>query len=192
MFSLFFLYCFNIAAFKESVCSQTPVIAINESGEYEHGEKWTEHMKREIEPQIVLKYRKTNLYSFLSLYYRMMNKYLYNPENDQMDIELSKELKDLDAQMREPSPAPKKKAQSMKILIVDDNQTNLFVFGRMLERLGYEYETAENGIRALDILKRSGKNFGLIFMDLNSKKQLTLSIPNQKHSANQGKSRNNK
>ena len=100
----------------------------------------------------------------------MMNKYLYNPENDQMDIELSKELKDLESQMREPSPAPKKKAKSMKILIVDDNQTNLFVFGRMLERLGYEYETAENGIRALDILKRFGENFGLIFMDLNSKK----------------------
>ena len=50
-----------------------------------------------------------------------------------------------------------------RILIVEDNQVNQQVARAMLESLGYESETAEDGKQALDALSRS--RFDLILMD---------------------------
>jgi signal transduction histidine kinase/DNA-binding response OmpR family regulator len=41
-----------------------------------------------------------------------------------------------------------------RVLVVDDNEINRFVAAEMLEQMGYEVETAENGAEALELIKR--------------------------------------
>ena len=53
-----------------------------------------------------------------------------------------------------------------KILLVDDDQINLFVIGKYLESFGIKYQTAWNGKIAIEILERQN-DFNLIFMDCN-------------------------
>ena len=50
-----------------------------------------------------------------------------------------------------------------RILLVEDNEVNRMVAVRLLERLGYSVETAENGVDALDAHDRT--RFDAILMD---------------------------
>ncbi len=51
-----------------------------------------------------------------------------------------------------------------KILLVDDSKTNLMVASHMLKKMGFLVETAEDGVKAIDILQSS--TYDLILMDL--------------------------
>jgi signal transduction histidine kinase/CheY-like chemotaxis protein len=50
------------------------------------------------------------------------------------------------------------------ILLVDDNQTNLFVGGLMLERMGLDVRTASDGVEAVKLIKE--RAFDLVLMDI--------------------------
>ena len=52
----------------------------------------------------------------------------------------------------------------LRILVVDDVPVNLIVVERMLDSIGYQVETAANGLEALEAVKT--KHFDLIFMDI--------------------------
>lgn len=56
------------------------------------------------------------------------------------------------------------KKYDLHVLLVDDNELNLFVEGKILELLGCTYEKAENGIKAIEKY-RTGV-FDLILMDI--------------------------
>jgi len=52
----------------------------------------------------------------------------------------------------------------MQILIVEDQRANQLVLTRMLDRLGYHADVAENGVEALE--RVAGGRYDLVFMDL--------------------------
>lgn len=52
-----------------------------------------------------------------------------------------------------------------RVLIADDNSMNQKVFGMILKRAGHQVETAQDGERALDIMKEEGVD--LVLMDVN-------------------------
>jgi len=52
----------------------------------------------------------------------------------------------------------------IKLLIVEDNETNIRFMIMLMRELGYEFELAENGSEAVELLKQ--KKFDLIFMDI--------------------------
>ncbi|WP_286219979.1 hybrid sensor histidine kinase/response regulator [Marinobacter apostichopi] len=58
---------------------------------------------------------------------------------------------------------PKQTAQSLRILLVEDNQVNQLVASSILKKLGHAVESAENGQRALDAM--ADGEFDLILMD---------------------------
>ena len=51
-----------------------------------------------------------------------------------------------------------------RVLVVDDEESNCIVFVRALQLLGYEAESAENGLLALECLKRT--KFDVMLLDL--------------------------
>ncbi len=53
---------------------------------------------------------------------------------------------------------------SIKILVAEDNTINQKVAGKMLERLGYSYEVAANGVEAVKMCKMI--SFDLVLMDM--------------------------
>ena len=59
--------------------------------------------------------------------------------------------------------APEQTAQSLRILLVEDNQVNQLVASSILKKLGHTVESAENGQRALDAM--AAGEFDLILMD---------------------------
>jgi CheY-like chemotaxis protein/signal transduction histidine kinase len=52
----------------------------------------------------------------------------------------------------------------MNILVVEDNQLNQRLFAKILEKEGYQFSLAENGLRALAMLKE--KTYDLVLMDI--------------------------
>lgn len=50
-----------------------------------------------------------------------------------------------------------------RVLVVDDNEINRFVAAEMLEQMGYEVETAENGAEAVEMVQRG--DFLVVLMD---------------------------
>ena len=54
--------------------------------------------------------------------------------------------------------------KNYKILIVEDHKDNQFLFSKILEKEGYNYEIAENGLKALSLVKEN--NYDLILMDI--------------------------
>ena len=52
----------------------------------------------------------------------------------------------------------------LRILVVDDMPVNLIVVEKMLDSLGYQVESANNGVEALEAIK--AKHFDMIFMDI--------------------------
>lgn len=53
---------------------------------------------------------------------------------------------------------------SLRVLVVEDNETNRMVLGKMLEHLGHNWQAAENGREALYTLEQDNK-FDLILVD---------------------------
>lgn len=58
----------------------------------------------------------------------------------------------------------KPKPNDCKILVVEDHLATQFLFSKILEKEGYAFAVAENGLKALGYLKRN--NFDLILMDI--------------------------
>lgn len=58
-----------------------------------------------------------------------------------------------------------KDANKYKVLLVEDNKVNQQVAEFMLTKLGYEFELAENGLKAINILNDKPECFDLILMD---------------------------
>ena len=56
----------------------------------------------------------------------------------------------------------------LRVLIVEDNATNRLIAGRLLQAMGAEVETADDGILGVEAvsLERDGRGFDLIFMDI--------------------------
>jgi CheY-like chemotaxis protein len=61
--------------------------------------------------------------------------------------------------MVEPTPH-----DTLHILVADDNATNRFLAGKLLELFGCTFEMAENGREAVDLA--NGRPFDLILMDI--------------------------
>ena len=57
------------------------------------------------------------------------------------------------------------KSDALRILVVDDDDTNRLVFRLLMERRGHEIVEAHSGQMALDTL--SNEDIDLVFMDLN-------------------------
>ncbi|KAJ3205603.1 hypothetical protein HDU67_008735, partial [Dinochytrium kinnereticum] len=52
----------------------------------------------------------------------------------------------------------------LSILVVEDNRVNQMVIGKMLVRLGQEFEVAENGVVALEMVGEGGRGYDVVFM----------------------------
>ncbi len=63
---------------------------------------------------------------------------------------------------REVVPADPKEA---RILMAEDNEINRFFLGEVLASRGFEYEVAENGRQALEMIEASPGSFDLVLMD---------------------------
>lgn len=59
---------------------------------------------------------------------------------------------------------PAELVASKKILLVEDNDVNRMVAGRYLQKIGFTYDEARNGIEAIE--KTKAKNYDLILMDV--------------------------
>lgn len=56
--------------------------------------------------------------------------------------------------------------ENHKVLIVEDNPVNQLVLKHLLQRLGYDTETAENGKVAVDLVTGQYSGYDFIFMDI--------------------------
>jgi PAS domain S-box-containing protein len=54
---------------------------------------------------------------------------------------------------------------NLRVLLADDNRINRLVAVSMLEKLGVEVETAENGVQALEMLNGHEQEYAMVFMD---------------------------
>ena len=63
-----------------------------------------------------------------------------------------------------PPPDPAQATRKAHILVVDDNETNRDVLSRRLEREGYQVSAAENGRRALEMVR--AKSYDLVLLDI--------------------------
>jgi len=59
---------------------------------------------------------------------------------------------------------PLQVASTLKILSVEDNDVNSFIFEKIITNLGHEVETAVNGERAIEALTKN--SYDLVFMDI--------------------------
>jgi PAS domain S-box-containing protein len=90
-----------------------------------------------------------------------LKKPLTLPKLEQLDF-ISKQVQDSRIEKAPESlPIPEHK---FRILVVEDNKVNSKIVTRLLSRLGYETELAENGVEALDILA-GNQDFQLVLMD---------------------------
>ncbi|MEE2730075.1 MAG: 7TM diverse intracellular signaling domain-containing protein [Pseudomonadota bacterium] len=66
-----------------------------------------------------------------------------------------------------PSPelAHRAPTQRHRVLVAEDNQVNQMVVSKMLDKMGLEYELADNGRHALDLLLRDYDRFDAVLMD---------------------------
>ncbi|KAI2905855.1 hypothetical protein CBS76997_1986 [Aspergillus niger] len=65
-----------------------------------------------------------------------------------------------------PSPPRESIGKNLYVLIVDDNDINLKILATFLRKIGCSYETASNGLAALEKYKSSTKPFDYILMDI--------------------------
>ena len=54
----------------------------------------------------------------------------------------------------------------LRVLIVEDNATNRLIAGRLLQAMGADVETAEDGLLGLEAVARDAASYDLIFMDI--------------------------
>jgi signal transduction histidine kinase/CheY-like chemotaxis protein len=68
------------------------------------------------------------------------------------------------------SPSSIKETSALHVLLVDDNSVNLRLLVALMDKLGHNFETATDGLQALNLYKSSigtnGKPFDVIFMDI--------------------------
>ncbi|KAK6214253.1 hypothetical protein LQW54_004479 [Pestalotiopsis sp. IQ-011] len=60
----------------------------------------------------------------------------------------------------------KKKAQMARFLLVDDNAINLKILVAYMRKLGHRYDTACNGLEALEAFQKGGGQYRCILMDI--------------------------
>jgi CheY-like chemotaxis protein len=54
----------------------------------------------------------------------------------------------------------------LNILVAEDNKVNQLVIKKMMKKLGYEIQIAENGVKAIEMYEENRDNIDLIFMDM--------------------------
>ncbi|KAJ5146949.1 hypothetical protein N7526_000301 [Penicillium atrosanguineum] len=64
------------------------------------------------------------------------------------------------------TPELSTKPDQMHVLIVDDNKINVKILATFVHKLGCTYETATNGLNALNLFKESDRPFTYVLMDL--------------------------
>ncbi|KXG47353.1 CheY-like superfamily [Penicillium griseofulvum] len=64
------------------------------------------------------------------------------------------------------SPSSNSQMTNMHVLIVDDNDINLKILATFMRKLGCSYDTASNGLIALEQVESSSRRYDLILMDL--------------------------
>ena len=83
--------------------------------------------------------------------------------------QLQETLLDLDAGLMQHSAAEPAGRHApigrRRVLVAEDNQVNQMVVSKMLEKMGLEYEMADNGRQALSLLLRDYDRFDLVLMD---------------------------
>ena len=65
----------------------------------------------------------------------------------------------------EVSEAPRATEGGARILMAEDNEINRFFLGEVLSSRGFEYDVAENGRQALDLIEAEPAAFDLVLMD---------------------------
>ena len=75
-----------------------------------------------------------------------------------MNIEPSRDSK---PSAEKPKPAP----EGTRILMAEDNEVNRFFLGEVLLKRGFDFEVAETGRQALDLLSTNPDGFDLVLMD---------------------------
>ena len=88
--------------------------------------------------------------------------------NIKSDIKTTKASMSLESNLSKLEDTESDKIKSVnnyKILLVEDNKVNQQVAEFMLTKLGYEFEVAENGLEAVNILSNKQDYFDLILMD---------------------------
>ncbi len=53
-----------------------------------------------------------------------------------------------------------------RVLVVEDNATNRLIASRLLQAMGAEVETADDGVQGVEAVERDGRGFDLVFMDI--------------------------
>ncbi|KAJ5442672.1 CheY-like superfamily [Penicillium cf. griseofulvum] len=64
------------------------------------------------------------------------------------------------------SPSSNDQMTDMHVLLVDDNDINLKILATFMRKLGCSYDTASNGLIALEQVESSSRRYDLILMDL--------------------------
>lgn len=86
----------------------------------------------------------------------------------------SKEISELTAARKEEKPARKKR--EMRVLLVEDQQNVRDMMLNMIERLGYEVFSCEDGLEALELIKEEPEAFDLVITDHNMPKMTGLEM----------------
>ncbi len=79
---------------------------------------------------------------------------------------LRKNMDSADQPEQQDYPVPtsrQKRLNSVRVLLVEDNVTNLLLATKLLEKMGCDIQSAENGLIAMNILSKT--RFDIIFMD---------------------------
>lgn len=70
-----------------------------------------------------------------------------------------------------PSPEDRPPAEDVHVLIVDDNEINLKILESFMRKIGSSFETASNGLAAVEKYKKSKRQFDFILMGMHPEQQ---------------------
>ncbi len=122
---------------------------------------FTTPLKSKIE---VNKLKRTNMYNFLT------KPILQNKLKQILESSLGEKVEIVDgktnAKNNTSTETEKSKPESINILIAEDQIINMKIITQLLGRKGFNYQTAENGLKALDAYKSNPQKFDMILMDV--------------------------